>query len=117
MGNSKPKLSSEEKHIREKVIEYYNKLTYSIYNNKIINSNFNEIIKNMKIKSMSIGYCVLKFCPASLVVDNAVHAYAFFELDIPQKYILELFLNKVLTQKKKLEKIIFLALFILMEMD
>ena len=87
MGNSKPKLSSEEKLIREKVIEYYNKLTYSIYNNKLIYSDFNEIIKNMKIKSMSIGYCLLKFYPASLVVDNAVHAYTFFELDIPQKYM------------------------------
>ena len=41
----------------------------------------------MKIKSMSIGYCPLKIQPASLAVPNAVHAYAFFELDAPQKYM------------------------------
>ena len=34
MGNSKPKLSAEEEDVRKKVIEYYNKLTYSIYYNK-----------------------------------------------------------------------------------
>ena len=87
MGNSKPKLSSEEKLIREKVIEHYNQLTYSIYSNKNIYSDFNEIIKNMKIKSMAIGFCLLKIQPVSLAIDNAVHAYAFFELDIPQKYM------------------------------
>ena len=87
MGNSKPTFSSEEKIIREKVIEYYKKLSYLISNDKNIYSQFNEIIKNMKIKSMSIGFCPLKFYPASLVVDNLVHAYAYFELDIPQKYM------------------------------
>ena len=87
MGNSKPKLSAEEENVRKKVIEYYNELTYSIYHNKKIFFNFNEIIKKMKIKSMAIGYCPLKFYPASLAVPNAVHSYAFFELDVPQKYM------------------------------
>ena len=50
-------------------------------------SEFNEAIKNMKIKGMSIWFCPLKFAPASLIVGNLVHAYAFFELDIPQKYM------------------------------
>ena len=87
MGNSKPKLSAEEEDVRKKVIEYYNKLTYSIYYNKKLYSEFDENLKNMKIKSMSIGYCPLKFQPVSIAVPNAVHAYAFFELDVPQKYM------------------------------
>ena len=87
MGNSKPKLSDEEEDVRKKVIEYYKTMTFSAYNNKIFYSDLNEIIKKFKIKSMSIGYCPLKFYPASLAVPNAVHAYAFFELDVPQKYL------------------------------
>lgn len=87
MGNSKSKLSAEEEDVRKKVIEYYNKLTYSIYYNKKLYSEFNDNLKNMKIKSMSIGYCPLKLQPFSAAVPNAVHAYAFFELDVPQKYM------------------------------
>ena len=87
MGISKPKFSKEEEDIRKKVIEYYNYITFSIYYDKKLYSEFNEYLKNMKIKSMSIGYCPLKFTPASLAVPNAVHTYAFFELDAPQKYM------------------------------
>ena len=87
MGNSKPKLSPEEEYIREKVIEHYKGLTFSIYYDKTLNSKFNEEIKKMRIKSMAIGFCILKFYPASLAIYNAVHAYAFFELDIPKKYM------------------------------
>ena len=78
MGNSKPIFSSEENLIREKVIEYYKKLSYLISNDKNSYSKFNEVIKNMKIKSMSLGFCPLKVSLSSLVVDNLVHAYAFF---------------------------------------
>lgn len=87
MGNSKPKLSVEEENVRKEIIEHYFEMTYSIYYNKQLYSDFNEIIKNMKIKNMSIGYCPLKFTQASLAVPNAVHAYAFFELDIPKRYM------------------------------
>jgi hypothetical protein len=87
MGNSKPKLSPEQQQIREKVLEHYNELTYSLYYNKTLYSNFNETIKNMKIKSMAIGFCILKVYPVSLAVYNVVHAYAFFELDTPKKYM------------------------------
>ena len=87
MGNSKPELSAEEEDVRTKVIEYYNKMTFSIYYDKKLYSEFYENVKNMKIKGMAIGYCPLKFTPASLAVPNAVHAYAFLEFDAPQKYM------------------------------
>lgn len=87
MGNSKPKLSAEEEDVRTKVIEYYNKITFSIYYDEKLYSEFYENVKNMKIKGMAIGFCPLKFTPASLAVPNAVHTYAFLEFDAPQKYM------------------------------
>ena len=36
---------------------------------------------------MAFGFCLFKFQPISLIIYNAVHAYTFFELDIPQKYM------------------------------
>jgi len=115
MGNSKPKLSVEEENVRKEVIEHYIGMTYEIFYNKQLYFDFNEIIKNMKIKSMSIGYCPLKFTEASLAIPNAVHAYAFFEL-IFRKDIWELLLNMALIPKQKLERIIFIVLIILLEM-
>ena len=116
MGNSKPKLSAEEEDVRKKVIEYYNKLTYSIYYNKKLYSEFDENLKNMKIKSMSIGYCPLKLQPASLAVPNAVHAYAFFELDAPQKYM-GIIIEYGPYSKNEVRKDYFFVPFILLEMD
>ena len=80
MGNTKRELSKDEENNRDLVFQFYNSMNY-MFTKKAEREAFFDMVKTQKIKSMAIGFCPLKMTAATMILDSAIHAYAFFEFE------------------------------------